>query len=667
MADDDPYAAYRLPPEGSDRVVAPPATGGDDPYAAFRVPEGTVTKAKDAQAETPQSWAEYAREAAHGVWQGMKDQTRLAGNAATFGQWPRVVAGADALTSGKTYDEALDNQLNMASAAKSRLGPFAAGTAEAAGGLLTGGLPGVARSIGTSTLARVGGGLVEGGLLGAAQGAGNTYSKDASEYAKNALMGGIFGGGVGAAAPIAGTGAAAVYRGIADRGWFGGVPGKVANAASADARGLAAVPYTEGAMIPDAGPSMQGIAQGAVIGTGGPGRTKLVTNLKERDTATPARITGFTDTRFGPAETPSYVERGIGERMQALGPEYERVLNNARAVDTRPVADWLDAQIVNSRGPAQAALRQARDMLNITGNPGQLDPHPRVLQQARTAIQGMATEAERSGNGAVAGALGLVDRQLTQELQARVPGIRELDHAYAELGAQQRAIGTAGPGGQIFAKSQERAIRPTELADAMVEGAQPKGVNVGPSAESFRFRQAARSELDRIVGTNKNDLLALENALGKPQDWNAQKLGIMFGQDKADALMEVINRERMFRDTYHHVVEGSQTAQRTAAAKELAAGQGAIPLETSATGLALRGIQEGARSFRRTASANTRDRVAEWMATQEPQKIQDLVDTLLATKPTRDVRQSIVRSLVDRGVTRGGAAYFGADDNRGRQ
>ena len=135
MADDDPYAAYRLPPEGGDRVVTPPASGGDDPYAAFRVPEGTVTKTKDAPAETPQSWAEYAREAAHGVWQGMKDQTRLAGNAATFGQWPRVVAGADALTSGKTYDEALDNQLNMASAAKSRLGPFAAGTAEATGGL----------------------------------------------------------------------------------------------------------------------------------------------------------------------------------------------------------------------------------------------------------------------------------------------------------------------------------------------------------------------------------------------------------------------------------------------------------------------------------------------------------------------------------------------------
>ena len=40
-------------------------------------------------------------------------------------------------------------------------------------------------------------------------------------------------------------------------------------------------------------------------------------------------------------------------------------------------------------------------MLNITGNPGQLDPHPRVLQQARTAVQGMATEAEE-GNMLVA-------------------------------------------------------------------------------------------------------------------------------------------------------------------------------------------------------------------------------------------------------------------------
>jgi hypothetical protein len=352
--------------------------------------------------------------------------------------------------------------------------------------------------------------------------------------------------------------------------------------------------------------------------------------------------------------------------MQALGPEYERVLAGSRPVDLQSAASWFDNEIPHRVGPAREALITARRMLNAYGT-DDLSQSPRVLQEARETIRSQKQVAERAGDNKVAGVLGIAEDHLTRELQTKVPGIRELDHAYAELGAQQRGVGTASPGGQIFAKSQGAVIRPTELADAMVEGAQPKGVNIGPSAESFRFGQAARGELDRIVGTNKNDLLALENALGKPQDWNAQKLGIMFGQDRADRLMEVINRERMFRDTYHHVVEGSQTAQRTAAAKELAAGQGAIPIEASATGLALRGIQEGARSFRRTASANTRDRVAEWMATQEPQKIQDLVDTLLATKPTRDERQSIVRALVDRGVTRGGAAYFGADDNRGRR
>ena len=66
--------------------------------------------------------------------------------------------------------------------------------------------------------------------------------------------------------------------------------------------------------------------------------------------------------------------------------------------------------------------------------------------------------------------------------------------------------------------------------------------------------------------------------LGQPQDWNAQKLAVVFGRDKADRLMSVLERERGFRQTYQDVVQGSQTAQRTAAKESLEAGAGKIPV-----------------------------------------------------------------------------------------
>ena len=130
------------------------------------------------------------------------------------------------------------------------------------------------------------------------------------------------------------------------------------------------------------------------------------------------------------------------ERMGGLSPAYEQALNNATAVDTAPVALWLEGQIGNSRGPAQSALAQVRQMLDITGNPGTLDPHPRVLQQARTAVRGMLETEE---NPATAAALQNTEWRLTRELQDKVPGIRELDSQYAELGSQERAIQPSQP------------------------------------------------------------------------------------------------------------------------------------------------------------------------------------------------------------------------------
>ena len=355
-------------------------------------------------------------------------------------------------------------------------------------------------------------------MLGALQGAGTTYSGIPSDYVHNAGMGGILGAGVGAVAPAIGTAAGAAYRAVADRGFRGGVPAHLAQAAQADAAGLRALPNTPGAMLPDAGPSMLGVTQGSV--TEGPGSSALISNLTARNTASPQRITADIDRTYRPAPVPSHVEAQVDAKMRAMGPAYEQVFQNARAIDNRPLALWLEGQIGNERGAAQAALANVRRMLDVPTNPGTLDPHPRAMQATREAVRGMRDDPNIDPN--VRRVLGQTYDRLTQEMHAKIPGIRELDSQYAELGAQQRAIATGegGPGARMFDKSQPNVYRPVELQETLTEAAQPKGVNVGPSAEAFRLTQAGRAEIDRIVGTNKNDLLALENVLGQPHDWN---------------------------------------------------------------------------------------------------------------------------------------------------
>ena len=125
----------------------------------------------------------------------------------------------------------------------------------------------------------------------------------------------------------------------------------------------------------------------------------------------------------------------------------------------------------------------------------------------------------------------------------------------------------------------------------------------------------------------------------------------MFGQERADALMEVLRRERMFRDTHQKVVEGSQTARRTQAQKAQEGDEGKIPTDLSVLGMLGRGTQELWRSGQRSSINAGRDRIAGMMAEQDPVRLQQLVDQLLAAQPTRDVRQELAKRLVERGLS----------------
>jgi hypothetical protein len=140
--------------------------------------------------------ADFAKAASNTFSMGMRDRLE-GGYRALTGEAPSYSAGVDQAVADSAMRRERSPYLSVA-------GDVAGGTAQAyvpgAGAIgrtvsrtLGGALPGA-----YGTGARAVGYGIEGGVLGAAQAAGNTYSGNASDYGRNALIGGALGGALGA-------------------------------------------------------------------------------------------------------------------------------------------------------------------------------------------------------------------------------------------------------------------------------------------------------------------------------------------------------------------------------------------------------------------------------------------------------------------------------------
>jgi hypothetical protein len=419
------------------------------------------------------------------------------------------------------------------------------------------------------------GSMALGGLAGTAQGIaqGVGESADLTNYkdvSKNAMWSGAFGGALGAAIP------GAIAGGVSAKDWFANkmrpdtlsqVPGAAARYLTSQFDDPAKVAQMQGdmsrlgpgAVLADVSPEMQGIAGGAATRPGS--RELVVGPLTERNAGKNARIQSALEAELGPAPIPSRVQAGIEEGQQALGPLYGDVFEGAARVDTTGLANTLDATVANLRGPAQRSVRQVRDMLNIPGT-DQLDPNPSALFQTRQAIDGLlATEQ----NPQAIRQLTIARQSVDQELARAAPGVKDVDAQFQELARQREALQR---GGQVL-DSGKTAIRPVELAEEMTQNANPAGTLVGPSASNMRLREGTRAEIDRIIGTEANDVARLNSLFKGEGDWNRDKLRMLFGQEKADKVLAVLDRERAFEATFNRTTGNSETASRQSFGKLL--------------------------------------------------------------------------------------------------
>jgi len=334
------------------------------------------------------------------------------------------------------------------------------------------------------------------------------------------------------------------------------------------------------ATLADVSPEWMGVARGAASRPGM--RDAVVNPLLSRDASKNARLATDLDTQLGRRVIPSEVEGTIKEAQKALSPLYENAFANARAVDTTKLAERLEVQAINLRGPERLAVKQVRDLLNIPDTPpGQqavLDPHPEALFHTRQAIDGLLAG---EGNPKVIRQLTIARKAVDSELERAVPGIKKVDAQYERLAKQREALEAGGS----LLDGGKTALRPEEVA-AKLGKYSPE--------EWSRAQQGTRAEIDRIVGQNANDPLAMQRLVKSEGDWNRDKLRMIFGRDRADSALEAIDRETTFGVTKNRVTGGSDTAMagRFGDFIDNAAKPNAVPTDVTLTGLAARGAQK---------------------------------------------------------------------------
>lgn len=433
-------------------------------------------------------------------------------------------------------------------------------------------------------------------LTGTALGAGDATVRSGGDL-EETKKGAMWGFGAGALGPVTGkfigSGLSklgqrlAALRAARNAGTSGYAIGKMASAARRDALDPAMMKTRlaelgPDAMVGDLGPNLKGQVA-ALANMPGEANQTVRTALEARHAGANARIGKAVDETMGRNVIPSQIDAAAAKNQEALGPAYRQAFEKAQPYDFQPIADDLDRQIKVLRGDPQRALQKVRDMLNKYGA-AEVDTNPVTAFNTRQAIDGLLeTEADPKVITALNDARQMIDDALTRA----VPTIKEADANFAELARQRDALER----GQAVLSDGRTSPRPAELATLVQEGALPQGLQIGPSAVPLRLSQGARAEVDRILGSNINDVNRLHHLIRTEGDWNRARLATLFGQEKADRLFKVLENELTFADTRNFAIGNSATAGRQEALRELGgrAGEGGFGFKDAVAAGGVRG------------------------------------------------------------------------------
>lgn len=584
--------------------------------------------------------------------------TRVLENGFLMGLGDRARAGMDAIIGNGSYGENLkreQGQTEQFNAANPIAGPIA----ETVGNIMTpvGVLGAAAKgaTLGARSLYAAGAGAGLGGVQGF------TNSKDwtnvpqtVQDTAQGTLLGAGIGGAMPGAARVIGAGynaAANAIRGNAE-GMSRGASRHLVDAMVADTPQAVQARLAQlgpDATLADAGPAFLGKAQGASLNSD-EGRSVLQGALTSRNAETNQRIMGDVNRALGPAEDPQTVTNTIrGYRSEVDGRNYPAAFANSPPVNPSNVVAELGQMLPNSVGMEARALENLRGMLMVEHN-GRLMPqsNPQILHKIKGELDNVI-EYDAPGLGLPAaalsrqqGALRHLRGMLNETLEQQVPGYLQANRVSAGLARRGDAVelGTQYLGNGKTTASPGRFTHEFQQLEP---------------GEQIAFAKGSRGEIERKLGTKANDLVALQSELQGEGGWNTAKLATVHGQAAADELINSVDRNRVFRDTYNKVVENSQTAQRTAAAQAMkptpASETALINPNMTLTGLGAAGVK---RALAATYGAIRPD---------QTRAFGEIAEALTRRGSSRDATTQAIIEALDR--RRGNAAIAPAAGDRG--
>nr|WP_155921513.1 hypothetical protein [Mesorhizobium sp. L2C054A000] len=158
------------------------------------------------------------------------------------------------------------------------------------------------------------------------------------------------------------------------------------------------------------------------------------------------------------------------------------------------------------------------------------------------------------------------------------------------------------------------------------------------------------------MGTNANDRVALQRLIKGEGDWNRSRLATLFGKDRADRIIGLLDREKHFADTTDIVTRNSLTAARQASQQELT-GSGAeafgVPQAFMAGGVAgatrataMKGVDAVVEALRGIKDESTRTAMARILTSNNPDVLEALLRAGRGSGVSGSEVDKVARSLL---------------------
>jgi hypothetical protein len=283
--------------------------------------------------------------------------------------------------------------------------------------------------------------------------------------------------------------------------------------------------------------------------------------VRARDQLKNERISSEVKREIGPARDPLHIEAEIKEKRGMLSPDYEKALSvEAIAPPGKAVQhiDWLiDPNRGAITGDQLTGVKKVKEMLqpvmNETGGRG-TKISLRAVHTVKKAIDDMIAKSG-SKQPDLERHLTMLKNEVLEAVENASPDIKTLNRAYEQHSKEIEAL---GEGKKVLDQGKE-AIWPSSLS---------KRIDEMTPGERLRLAQGARGEIERLIGTNPNDVATLNRLLRGGVDeaskFNYDKLALLFGKDKADNIMNVLHRELTFEENARKILHNSQTAEKQA-------------------------------------------------------------------------------------------------------